>query len=352
MITDTVRSARAGSAPVAAACSAAALLCASLAVGAEELTVASFVSPQHPMSKWIDAWAEDLAARSDGELSFRVLHGAQMGPPPKYYDLAAKGQVDVAWVLHGATPGRFELTEISNMPFLFCSAEQATAVLNDARLRDEYLDPEHRGVRVLMDFMHPPGQVNLAKGDVETAADLQGLAIRPASRSVGDYITALGGKPVGLPPTAMAEALQKGTIDGTFIDYGGAALAYQLGPYLESVSEVYAYTSSFALVMNPRTYDGLSEKSQGLIDESFEGKEAEIGQLWDGVDSVGKQALVDQGVRINVVEGEALETFRSVGESVTEDYVSALDADGKPGTEVLALMRTLIDEVGPVGCDR
>lgn len=322
-----------------------------LVAHAKELTVATFVSPQHPMSKWLDAWAEDLSAHSDGELTFRVLHGAQMGPPPKYYDLAAKGQADITWVLHGATPGRFELTEISNMPFLFCSAEQATKVLNDVRLRAEYLDPEHRGVRVLMDFMHPPGQVNLAKGDAKSAADLKGLAIRPASRSVGAFITALGAKPVGLPPTAMAEALQKGTIDGTFIDYGGAALAYQLGPYLESVSEVYAYTSSFALVMNPRTYDGLSEASRALIDESFTGREAEIGQLWDGVDAVGKQALVDLGVRINVIEGDALETFRTIGDTVTSDYVTGLDDKGKPGTEVLELMRTLADEVGPVGCD-
>lgn len=323
-----------------------------LCARAKELTVATFVSPQHPMSKWLDAWAEDLAARSEGELSFRVLHGAQMGPPPKYYDLAAKGQADITWVLHGATPGRFELTEISNMPFLFCSAEQATRVLNDARLREKYLDPEHRGVHVLIDFMHPPGQINLAKGDATSASDLKGLAIRPASRSVGAYITALGAKPVGLPPTAMAEALQKGTIDGTFIDYGGAALAYQLGPYLESVSEVYAYTSSFALVMNPRSYEGLSEASRALIDASFTNREAEIGQLWDGVDAVGKQSLVDQGVRINVIEGDALEPFRTVGDEVTAEYVAGLDDKGKPGTEVLGLMRSLAQEVGRAGCER
>lgn len=318
---------------------------------AEELTVATFVSPQHGMSKWIDAWAADLTERSDGELTFEILHGAQMGPPPKYYDLARHGQADIAWVLHGATPGRFELTEVSNMPFLFCSAEQATLVLNDASLRERHVDPEHAGVKVLTLFVHPPGQVNLAEGDALSAADLEGLAIRPASSAVGAYIAALGAKPVGLPPTAMAEALQKGTIDGTFIDYGGAALAFQLGPYLESVSEIHAYAASFALVMNPKSYAALPVESRDLIDASFAGREAEIGQLWDRIDDAGRQMLSDQGVRINVIEGEALETFRSIGEAVTERYVSGLDEKGKPGTEVLGTLRTLIESVGPIGCE-
>jgi len=34
---------------------------------------------------------------------------------------------------------------------------------------------------------------------------------------------------------------------------------------------------------------------------------------------------------------------------VTEDYVSGLDAAGKPGSELLALMRQMADDVGPVG---
>ena len=120
--------------------------------GKFELSIASFVTPKHGMSQWLERWAAELQQRSGGRLTFELLHGAQMGPPPKYYDLAANGQADITWVLHGATPGRFRLTEISNMPFLFCSAEQATRVINDASVR-ALLDPEHRGVRVLTLFM-------------------------------------------------------------------------------------------------------------------------------------------------------------------------------------------------------
>jgi TRAP-type C4-dicarboxylate transport system substrate-binding protein len=50
-----------------------------------------------------------LRERSDGRLDITTFPGAQMGPTPRYYDMARTGVVDLAWVLHGATPGRFPL---------------------------------------------------------------------------------------------------------------------------------------------------------------------------------------------------------------------------------------------------
>jgi TRAP-type C4-dicarboxylate transport system substrate-binding protein len=314
-----------------------------------DLKVATFVPPQHGMSKWIDEWAAGLTEASDGRLQFEILHGAQMGPPPAYYDLARNGQADIVWHLHGATPGRFELTEVSNMPFLFCSAEQATMVLNDPRLRSEYLDAEHRGVKVLALFMHPPGQINSNAGPILSLADMEGKGLRPASAAVAKFIAAMGGTPVGLPPTEMAEALQKGTIQGALIDYGGAALAFGLGPHLTDVTEVYSYTSSFMLGMNPASFDALPEDLQSMIDDSFVDVSSEIGQVWDELDAIGKNVLIEAGVTIHRLDDAARAELVEVGNGVTDAYVAELEAAGKPGAAVLAMMRALAEEVGPVG---
>lgn len=327
----------------------AALVASQAMAETHKLKVATFITQKHGMSKWIDNWAKGLEEKSGGQLKFEILHGAQMGPPPKYYDLARNGQADIVWHLHGATPGRFELVEISHLPFLFCSAEQATMVLNNSVLREKYLDAEHKGTKVLALFMHPPGQINMNGDAIKTVADLKGKAIRPASRAVGAFIGALGGKPVGLPPTAMAEALQKGTIDGTFTDYGGAGLAFQLGPHLKNITEMYAYTVSFTLAMNPATFDGLPADLQAMIEESFAGKSAEIGQVWDELGVIGKGVLKKAGVKINMLNDGELDKFRAIGEKVSAEYIATVDKKGKPASEVLAMMKDLIKEVGPVG---
>ena len=312
------------------------------------LKFASFVPASHGMSRWIDDWASTISEQTDGRLVIESLHGGQMGPPPAYYDLAANARADITWVLHGATPGRFKLTEITNMPFLFCSAEQATRVINDQRVR-EITDPEHRGVQVLTMFMHPPGQINMQGGPVLALEDLQGKAVRPPSRTVGKFIGMTGAKPVGLPPTAMAEGLQKGTINGALIDYGGAGLAFKLGPFLTDITEVYAYTSSFALVMNPDSYQELPDDLQQTLDESLANVSAQIGQVWDALDAKGKAVLIEAGVKIHTLPETEMKKLRGLGDTLTKEYLESLETDAQSAEDLLAVIKAVTQEVGPVG---
>lgn len=340
---------KAGLRGLLAATAAAGLFALPVSAETTRLTVATYVTPMHGMSQWLERWAEELTEASDGRLEFEILHGAQMGPPPRYYDIARNRQADITWVLHGATPGRFELTEVSNMPFLFCSAEQATTVVNHPRLREGFTDAEHRGVEVLTVFAHPPGQIHMAEGAVRRLEDMQGQTLRPASAAVGQLIAELGGTPVGLPPTEIAEGLQRRTINGVMIDYGGSGIAFQLGPHLASATHVDAYISTFALVMNPDSLADLPEDLQSLILESVQGREAEIGGIWDNISTAGRQILADAGVEMIEMEEAELDRLREAGTRVTDRYIAELDGKDLPGSDVYALIQELIAEVGPIG---
>ena len=83
-----------------------------------EMKLAYFVGDQHAMSQWLIKWSDKLAADSGGRITVKRFPGSQMGPMQQHYDLARTGQADVSWFLHGATPGRFPLTEISHLPYL------------------------------------------------------------------------------------------------------------------------------------------------------------------------------------------------------------------------------------------
>src|SRR5258708_6476224 len=140
-----------------------------------ELKVAEFVGAQHFMTQWLVKWGEKLEKASNGRLAFRHFPGAQMAPAPAHYDLARSGQADVAWFLHGGTPGRFPLTEISHLPYMVGSAEIGTKVLNDAALRAKHLDAEHKGVRVLLLLTHQPGNVHTTSTPTRATEDMNRL---------------------------------------------------------------------------------------------------------------------------------------------------------------------------------
>ena len=196
---------------------AAALCCSAYAQEKFEVKVAEFVGAQHFMSKWLVGWGEKLEKASGGRLAFKHFAGATMAPVPGHYDLAASGRAEVSWFLHGATPGRFPLTELTHLPYVVGSAEIGTKVINDAQLRGKYLDAEHKGVKVLLLLTHQPGNIHTTKKPVRTTDDMRGLRLRPASPTIGSFITALGGTPVGIPLCRRAdggrEAL-RGSRDG------------------------------------------------------------------------------------------------------------------------------------------
>jgi TRAP-type C4-dicarboxylate transport system substrate-binding protein len=308
-----------------------------------ELKLGHYVPAGHFFSQYLERWADTLRERSDGRLEITIFPGAQMGPTPRYYDMAREGVVDIAWVLHGATPGRFPLTELINLPFLVGSAEIGTKVLNDPALR-AYLEPEHEGVKVLYLLTHQPGNLHTRETPVRTPADMEGLRVRFAAATIREYVAALGGTPVGVPPPEIAEALQKGTIDGVFIDYGGAHTAFKLGGLVDYTTELYAYVTSFGVVMNQDSFDRLPPDLQELIVETTTGVSEEIGKLWDAADAPGKAYLQAEGGEVIELTPEEMAVFRQIGEEVTEKVVADLAGQGLPAQEVYELMRELSDQ--------
>lgn len=309
-----------------------------------EMKLAYFVGDQHAMSQWLIKWAETLEARSNGRLVIKRFPGSQMGPAPQHYDFARTGQADAAWFLHGGTPGRFPLTELINLPYLVGSAEIGTKVLNDPELRAKYLDAEHKGVRVLMLFTHQPGQVFTTKKPIRTVEDMKGTRLRFASPTIRDFVAALGATPVGVSPTELAEQLQKGTLDGTFIDYGGAGIAFKLGGILKYATEMYSYVSSFGLAMNPDFYNQLPPDLQKLVIETTTGREKEVGEAWDGLDAPGKKLIMEGGGQAIKLSPEENARFRKVGAEVAEAKVKELEGKNLPARAAYAMMKSLADK--------
>ena len=94
---------------------------------------------------------------------------------------------------------------------------------------------------------------------------MKGLRIRFASPTVRDFIAALGahaGRRARRPRSL--EQLQKGTLDGAFIDYGGAGIAFKLGGTAKYSTEMYSYVTSFGVGDEP----GVLRQAAGRPEEA------------------------------------------------------------------------------------
>jgi TRAP-type C4-dicarboxylate transport system substrate-binding protein len=308
------------------------------------MKLAYYVGDQHAMSKWLIQWSDKLAKDSGGRIAVKRFPGSQMGPVQQHYDLARTGQADVSWLLHGATPGRFPLTELIQLPYLVGSAEIGIKVLNDPELRTKYLDAEHKGVKVLLLFTHQPGNVHTTRKPIRSVDDMKGLRLRFSSPTIRDLVAALGGTPVGVQATEQVEQLQKGTIDGTFIDYGGAGIAFKMAGVVKYSTEMYSFVSSFALVMNEGFWSRLPPDLKELVAKSVTGVETEVGRAWDALDGIGKKLIVDGGAEAIRLAPAEQERFRKIGAEVAEARIKELEAKGMPARTIYTLMQGLADK--------
>jgi TRAP-type transport system periplasmic protein len=300
-----------------------------------ELRVSHFMPPNHTFQKELLRWADELDKASSGRLKLRIYPASQLGPVQRQFDLVKSGVADIAVGLHGATPGRYPLTEVVSLPFV--SPKNATnSAVTSRRLTElgpAYLADEHQGLRVLWMAVTNPLMFHLAKVPIKTIQDFRGLRIRYAGQQVAKIIGALAGVPLAVPPGEATDALAKGIVDGATFPYE-AAQSFDLGSVIRYTLEPGVSTATFAVVMNPKKFQELPDDLKALI-ISTTGPEAaaHFGKEWDEAEKRGKEYMIAKGVKVLVLPDEELQSMRSLLAPIVTQAIDDLDARGKPARQ-------------------
>lgn len=290
----------------------------------ETLKVTTFLPPMHTFTKAVAAWGEELTEKSDGELEFAFFPASQLGPPPRQYDIVRSGGADIAIFLHGATPGRFPMTDLASLPLTYPSDSQDSAVTSRrlTELAPEYLAGEHPGTRILWMAVTPPLKVHLTDADPSDLNNLKGLRIRYAGSTWQKIVEVLGGSPVPVPPAESADAMAKGVIDGASFPFE-ATKAFDMGPVIKHSLEPGMASATFAVVMSDAAYERLTPDMQQLVDETTgPDRAAWFGTLWDASEAHGREHLVKAGVNIVTMDAAAITALQGDLQGIVDDAVA------------------------------
>jgi TRAP-type C4-dicarboxylate transport system substrate-binding protein len=220
-------------------------------------------------------------------------------------------------------------------------------VLNDPEYR-KFMDKEYQGLKILNLHTHQPGNVFSTRRAVRTVADFKGVRLRFPSGPIKELLQAAGGTPVGLPPTDVVEAMQKGTLDGTIIDYGGAAFAFPMAAVTQYATELYAYVGSFCVCMNKAAFDKLPKDMQKLVEDTFANDSVKPGILFDSLDKAGKGVMLKANVEPIVFPPDEDRKIRDIAGKVSEAHLDKLEKAGLPGRKMYETVKSLSAKYTPV----
>lgn len=330
-----------------AAAAALTAMAASAAMAQQTVTLRlhQFLPPQAVIpAKAIVPWAQKVEADSGGRIKIQLFHAMQLGgAPPQLFDQAKDGVVDITWTVLGYTPGRFNKSEVFELPFMSGAAEPASRAFWEyvqANAADEFKD-----VKLLAVHTHGPGLFH-TKAPVVGLESLRGMKVRGGSRVINNMLVKLGATPVGMPVPAVTDALSKGTIDGTTIPWEvtpSLKVTELVKNHTSFAGKEGLYTQTFALSMNKASYDKLPADLKAVIDKNSGIETAALfGRAMDEGDRTGRDIAVK--AKNNLIELDVAETqrWRRTAGSVETDWVNEMKGKNIDGAKLVSEARALI----------
>ena len=323
----------------ACACAAAiALGAASAQAQTITLKLSHFVPPQHAFHKWVTAWAEKIEKESGGRLKFEIYPNGQLvGPPNRQFDAARNGITDIAWCLHGVTPGRYAMTELANLPFTWPSvgADLPEMGKRMTEMAPKYFAAEHQGLHILFMNMANP-VVIYSKTPIKTLDDFKGKKIRYASITNKFLLEALGAVPLLVPPPEAQDALAKGVVDGAGFPHE-AGFAYDLVSVAPYSLDPPLASATFAMVMNPAKYNALPADLRAILDkESGVAGAMSFGKAWQDFEKFARATEIKKGLQITTLSPADVAKMKELAKPIIEKALDAQEKAGHPAREFFA----------------
>ena len=302
---------------------------------AQEFTfrLAHYLPPMHNMAaNVLPGWAERINEQSDGRIQIEIYPAGQLLQVDEIFDGVQAGVADIGWSMPGATPGRFPVMSVLELPFLFTDAETASQVLMEFYEAGQ-MDAEFEGVKVLYLHTHAAGSLNTIPR-VETLEDMQGLRMRFPSPAARMMLDQLGAQPVGVPAPQAYESLERGVLDGVAFPFD-AMQGLRLGEQVNYHIDWPTYVLTFYLVMNENSFNALPEDLQQIIMDNSGMQEAiNVGRAWDESEISGRAYVQGLGNEIYTLPDEEAQRWVDAVMPGIDAFLDETAAQGIPAREI------------------
>lgn len=293
--------------------------------------------------KVVEPWIAEVSKVTNGRVRIETLPKV-VGSVPGQYDVARDGQADLVIFSNGYTPGRFDILEVGELPFIGDRAEVVGPALHRFYSKHVARYGEYKGVHPLAVFVVAPPQLFNSKRALRSVADFKGLKIRSNSQGTTTALTLLGAVPVSKPATETYELMSSGVLDGTVMP-PESILPFKLVEHSNFATVIPgALTNSIlTLAINENRWNSLSQEDRDAITRiSGEVFARNIGlayvagneAAWDAMRKAGKSietaspAMVAEMTRLlKPMEVSWAEKARRKGVQEPEKLLDALRAE-------------------------
>lgn len=310
------------------------------------IRVHHFMSQKAPLhSKFLVPFSESVAEASAGRIKIELFDSMSLGGRPgDLYDQAVDGAVDAILTLPGYTAGRFNQTEVFELPFIMKNSVATSQAFYDL-VESDLQEGEYEEAKILAGWVHGPGVIH-SDEPIAKLEDLAGKELRGPTRLVTDLLGELGATPVGMPLPKIPENMSKGVISGAVIPWEvvpSIKLQELVSNHTEIGGDRALYTATFVLAMNWDVYESMPDDLRAILDaETGKALSAFAGQVMVDADKGGRGSAKGN----NIIQLDETEVARWIkaSEPVQERWIDNAAENGFDGQAAIDQAKALITE--------
>jgi len=297
------------------------------------LKMGSWVPAQHALNPALVAWGESLKAASGGTITATMFPSEQLGKAFDHYDMARDGISDLSYVNPGYQPGRFPIFAASSLPFMVSNAKAGSAAI-DAWYR-AYAAKEMKDVHFCFAFAHDPGALHSRK-KIVLPSEIKGMKVRPASATIGQMITLLGGTNVQASAPESRDMLERGVADAITFPWGSLTL-FGIDKVVKYHMDVPLYVTPFVWVMNNDKYNAMSANQKKAVDSHCTSEWAEkVASAWADFEIAGRVKLAaDTGREVYKLTPEQLTAWKQAVAPTETQWAADVKKTGQDPVPVM-----------------
>ena len=295
----------------------------------------------------LEWFADELETRSGGALSIEFFWGGSLLGGRDTLNGVSTGVADMGTIVGFFTPQELLAYNMADLPvdnsdmWIGMRAIYDLAKSSDA-MQQEF---EAAGVRYVTNFTTGPVQL-ICNEEVSGIDDIAGKKIR-ASGPYGDTLAQLGAEVSQMSQADVYQALDSGLIDCNQ-NYYYAIEAYRQYEVAQHILAMdWGQNLSFGVVINPATYDRLTDEEKAVLDEVSSDFIDHLAEVMTASDESAKEAMSAESggsVTIREMSDEDRQRLNEASAKSIAAWAEQAKASGIDGEKLLADYEALIEK--------
>ena len=283
----------------------------------------------HYLTKYIQQWADDVKAKSNGNVDVQIFPAGQLYKDADSIQQISGGGLDMGMAASTYLSNIIPQYKVLDLPFISDGSLEGTKRLVDpagpvgSQLAKA---AEAKNVKVLGWFSVGGWSLFDTKRPVHTMADMKGLKIRVLGGAPQEKaMEALGASAVTLPAPELVTAIKTGTIDGMIATtfFWDA----QLGDVKYGVFAPGLYSNFIAITIGKKFFDGLPPETQKLLTDTFNAASADEGKYVADLDAKAIASLKSKGDDYYPLPADEIARWKEATKPVYKAMESVIGAD-------------------------